>query len=50
MNTQHPIVNEVVALGASPRGVQALILAGKVRALLEGTLCRGNRGFEGGRS
>jgi len=31
-----PMVNEVVALGASPRGVQALILAGKVRALLEG--------------
>lgn len=31
-----PIVNEVVALGASPRGVQALILAGKVRALLQG--------------
>lgn len=30
------IVNEVVALGASPRGVQALILAGKVRALLNG--------------
>ena len=30
------MVNEVVALGASPRGVQALILAGKVRALLEG--------------
>ena len=30
------IVNEVVALGASPRGVQALILAGKVRALLDG--------------
>ena len=31
-----PLVNEVVALGASPRGVQSLILAGKVRALLEG--------------
>ena len=30
------MVNDVVALGASPRGVQALILAGKVRALLEG--------------
>ena len=30
------VVNEVVALGASPRGVQSLILAGKVRALLEG--------------
>ncbi|MFN3193768.1 MAG: AAA family ATPase [Aureliella sp.] len=31
-----PMVEEVVALGASPRGVQSLILAGKVRALLEG--------------
>ncbi len=31
-----PLVHDVVALGASPRGVQALILAGKVRALLEG--------------
>jgi len=31
-----PLVNESVALGASPRGVQGLILAGKVRALLEG--------------
>ncbi|MEM7557855.1 MAG: MoxR family ATPase [Planctomycetota bacterium] len=30
------LVNEVVALGASPRGVQSLILAGKVRALLAG--------------
>lgn len=30
------IVNQVVALGASPRGVQALILAGKVKALLAG--------------
>jgi MoxR-like ATPase len=30
------IVNEVVSLGASPRGVQGLILAGKVRALLNG--------------
>ena len=30
------MVNEVVSLGASPRGVQSLILAGKVRALLEG--------------
>ena len=30
------LVNDVVALGASPRGVQALILAGKVRALREG--------------
>lgn len=31
-----PIVEEAVSLGASPRGVQSLILAGKVRALLEG--------------
>ncbi|MDG2220869.1 MAG: MoxR family ATPase [Rubripirellula sp.] len=31
-----PLVNEVVSLGASPRGVQSLILAGKVRALLDG--------------
>ncbi|MDG2130691.1 MAG: MoxR family ATPase [Fuerstiella sp.] len=30
------MINEVVSLGASPRGVQSLILAGKVRALLEG--------------
>ena len=30
------MVNEIVSLGASPRGVQALILAGKVRALREG--------------
>lgn len=30
------MVNDVVALGASPRGVQSLILAGKVRALREG--------------
>jgi MoxR-like ATPase len=30
------LVNEIVALGASPRGVQSLILAGKVRALLAG--------------
>lgn len=30
------LVEEVVSLGASPRGVQSLILAGKVRALLEG--------------
>ena len=29
-------VNEFVALGASPRGIQSLILAGKVRALLNG--------------
>jgi MoxR-like ATPase len=30
------IVNEVVSLGASPRGAQALLLAGKVKALLAG--------------
>ena len=30
------MVNELVSLGASPRGVQSLILAGKVRALLDG--------------
>ena len=36
-NTYAPqIVNEVVSLGASPRGVQGLILAGKVRCLLQG--------------
>ena len=29
-------VNEYVALGASPRGAQALLLVGKVRALLDG--------------
>ena len=31
-----PIVNEYVALGSSPRGAQSLLLAGKVRALLNG--------------
>jgi MoxR-like ATPase len=30
------MVNEAVALGSSPRGVQGLMLAGKVRALLAG--------------
>ncbi|MHC4908554.1 MAG: AAA family ATPase, partial [Planctomycetota bacterium] len=30
------IVNEVVSLGSSPRGAQALLLAGKVKALLAG--------------
>ena len=30
------MVNEIVSLGASPRGVQSLILAGKVRAILQG--------------
>jgi MoxR-like ATPase len=31
-----PLVGENVSLGASPRGVQALVLAGKVKALLDG--------------
>ena len=31
-----PLVNENVALGSSPRGAQALILCGKVKALLNG--------------
>ena len=31
-----PLVNENVSLGASPRGAQALLLAGKVKALLAG--------------
>ncbi|MDP7061302.1 MAG: MoxR family ATPase [Planctomycetota bacterium] len=31
-----PMVNEFVALGSSPRGAQALILCGKVKALLDG--------------
>lgn len=30
------MVNEMVSLGASPRGIQSLILAGKVRALRQG--------------
>ncbi len=30
------VVNRCVALGSSPRGAQALILGGKVRALLDG--------------
>ena len=30
------LVNEYVSLGASPRGAQALLLVGKVRALLDG--------------
>ena len=30
------LVDECVALGASPRGAQALVLAGKVKALLDG--------------
>jgi MoxR-like ATPase len=36
-NSHAPVkVNEYVSLGSSPRGVQALLLAGKVRALLSG--------------
>src|SRR5439155_22769939 len=31
-----PVVNQFVRLGASPRAAQALILAGKCRALVEG--------------
>ena len=31
-----PIVRRLVRYGASPRGVQSLILAGKIRALLDG--------------
>ena len=31
-----PLVNENVALGSSPRGAQALVLCGKVKALLNG--------------
>jgi MoxR-like ATPase len=31
-----PVVNESVALGSSPRGAQALLLLGKVRALCTG--------------
>ena len=31
-----PVVNQFLRFGASPRAAQALILAGKVRALLEG--------------
>ncbi len=38
-----PEVNKFLRAGASPRGAQALLLAGKVRALLEG---RYNVGFE----
>ena len=36
------LANDVVSLGASPRGVQALILAGKVRALLQGRFAVAN--------
>src|SRR5262249_57887772 len=35
--------NKYIRCGASPRGAQALVLAAKVRALLEG---RGNGSFE----
>lgn len=33
-----PLVRRFVRYGSSPRGVQALVLAGKIRALLEGRL------------
>ena len=32
----HPATNQYVRFGSSPRGVQALVLAGKVRAMLDG--------------
>jgi MoxR-like ATPase len=38
-----PVTNKYIRFGASPRGAQALVLAGKVRALLEG---RYNVSFE----
>ena len=38
-----PVTNKYIRCGASPRGAQALVLAGKVRALLEG---RYNVSFE----
>lgn len=38
-----PIVNQFLRFGASPRAAQALVLAGKVRALLDG---RGNVSIE----
>ncbi|HEV2109673.1 MAG TPA: MoxR family ATPase [Thermomicrobiales bacterium] len=38
-----PAVRRFVRYGASPRGAQAIVLAGKIRALLEGRL---NVGFE----
>ncbi|MEM7386097.1 MAG: MoxR family ATPase [Verrucomicrobiota bacterium] len=31
-----PVVNDYVSLGSSPRGAQSLLLAGKVRALIDG--------------
>jgi MoxR-like ATPase len=42
-----PMTNKYIRCGASPRGAQAIVLAGKVRALLEG---RYNVGFEDIRS
>ncbi len=41
--TALPMVNQFLRFGSSPRGAQALILAGKVRALAQG---RFNVGFE----
>jgi len=41
--TENPEVKKYVRFGASPRGVQALVLAGKVRALFEG---RANVAFD----
>jgi len=32
----HPLANKYVRYGASPRGAQGLVIAGKIRALLEG--------------
>ncbi len=33
-----PIIEQYVRFGASPRGAQAMVLAGKARALIEGRL------------
>ena len=41
------LVDEHVALGASPRGAQALLLAGKVRALLAGRFAVANEDVRG---
>lgn len=41
--TSSSIVRQYVRYGASPRGAQAIVLAGKIRALLEGRL---NVGFD----
>jgi MoxR-like ATPase len=42
-----PLTNEAVALGSSPRGAQALLLAGKVRALLAGRFAVANEDVRG---